>query len=256
MQLYDAIFYRKSIKKYSTKRLSINMFEEVKNLCQNIDGLDNNIKINAYPILKGDSLKFIIKKRHRLVAPHYIVLTVQLPEDEDISINYFDSIGFAGEELVLRLTGMGLATSWIDDSFNKDAVVDFVHLNENEKPVALIALGFPQGKELFRLEGETLDRKPIKKITKNVDKKWHDIIECVRYAPSYKNIQPWRFYQVNDRLDIYMKKDSEENINQINMGIALKHFEIGCKHNNTDFEFVKLQLKDKFRKQYYISVVK
>ena len=31
MELYDAIFYRKSIKKYSKNRISIDMFEEVKN---------------------------------------------------------------------------------------------------------------------------------------------------------------------------------------------------------------------------------
>nr|WP_263330831.1 nitroreductase family protein [Paraclostridium sp. AKS73] len=175
MQLYDAIFYRKSIKKYSTKRLSINMFEEVRNLCEDMDSLNKEIKIKAHPILKGDSLKFIIKKRHRLVAPHYIVLTVQLPEVEETEdgkdkkiapIKYLDSVGFAGEELILKLTEMGLATSWIDDNFNKESILDFVHLEENEKPVILIALGFPDGNELFRKENENIDRKPIKKLLK------------------------------------------------------------------------------------------
>ncbi|WP_250673093.1 nitroreductase family protein [Paraclostridium ghonii] len=256
MQLYDAIFYRKSIKKYSTKRLSINMFEEVRNLCQDVDSLNKEIKIKAHPILKGDSLKFIIKKRHRLVAPHYIVLTVQLPEEEEETpIKYFDSVGFAGEELILKLTGMGLATSWLDENFNKESVLDFVHLEENEKPVMLIALGFPDGKDLFRKENEIIDRKPMKKIAKNVDEKWTNIIECVRIAPSYKNLQPWIFYQNNKSLDIYMKKDSDENMNQLNMGIALKHFEIGCKYHNIDFKYIKLDVKDKLRKEYYISVV-
>lgn len=259
MQLYDAIFYRKSIKKYSTKRLSISMFKEVRNLCEDMDSLNKEIKIKAYPILKGDSLKFIIKKRHRLVAPHYIVLTVKLPEveegEEETPIKYFDSVGFAGEELILKLTEMGLATSWIDDNFNKELVLDFVHLEENEKPVILIALGFPEGKDLFRKENENIDRKPMKKIAKKVDEKWTNIIECVRIAPSYKNSQPWRFYQNNGSLDIYMKKDSAKNMNQLNMGIALKHFEIGCKYHNINFEYVKLDVKDKLRKEYYISVV-
>lgn len=259
MQLYDAIFYRKSIKKYSKKRLSINMFEEVRNLCEDVDSLNKEIKIKAYPILKGDSLKFIIKKRHRLVAPHYIVLTVKLPEveegEEETPIKYFDSVGFAGEDLILKLTEMGLAASWVDDNFNKELVLDFVHLEENEKPVVLIALGFPEGKNLFRKENENIDRKPMKKIAKKVDEKWTNIIECVRIAPSYKNSQPWRFYQNNRSLDIYMKKDSSENMNQLSMGIALKHFEIGCKYHNINFEYVKLDVKDKLRKEYYISVV-
>jgi len=235
------------------------MFEEVRTLCEDVDSLNKEIKIKAYPILKGDSLKFIIKKRNRLVAPHYIVLTVKLPEleegEEEAPIRYFDSVGFAGEELILKLTEMGLAASWIDDNFNKESVLDFVHLEENEKPVVLIALGFPEGNSLFRKENENIDRKPMKKIAKKVDEKWTNIIECVRIAPSYKNSQPWRFYQNNGSLDIYMKKDSSENMNQLNMGIALKHFEIGCKYHNIDFKYVKLDVKDKLRKEYYISVV-
>lgn len=77
------------------------MFEEVRNLCEDMDSLNKEIKIKAHPILKGDSLKFIIKKRHRLVAPHYIVLTVQFPEVEETEdgegeksapIKYLDSV--------------------------------------------------------------------------------------------------------------------------------------------------------------------
>ncbi|MEG2983354.1 MAG: nitroreductase family protein [Peptostreptococcaceae bacterium] len=269
MQLYDAIFYRKSIKKYSKKKLSINMFEEVKHMCENMEGLDENIKIKAYPILKGDSLKFIIKKRHRIVAPHYILLTAKLPESvedieeskenkngEKITIKYFDSVGYAGEELILKLTEMGLATSWLDNTFNKESVLDFVHLEDNEIPAMLIAFGFPESKDgLFRKEEENIDRKPLKQIAKKVDEKWNDIIECVRLSPSYKNSQPWRFYQGNEGLNIYFKKDSNEEINQVNMGIALKHFEIACKHNDIDFKYEKLDIKDKLRKEYYISVV-
>ncbi|CEJ75252.1 nitroreductase [[Clostridium] sordellii] len=258
MQLYDAIFYRKSIKKYSTKKLSIDMFDEVKRLCKDVPSLNEYIKISAHPILKGDSLKFIIKKRHRIVAPHYIVLTAQLPEEEDEEnpIKYFDSVGFAGEELVLKLTEMGLATSWLDNSFNKESVSDFVHLKENEIPVMLIAIGFPEGKEeLFRKLSDDVDRKAIKNIAKNIDDKWTNVIECVRLSPSYKNSQPWRFYQNNKSLDIYMKKDSNEDLNLVNMGIALKHFEIACKHYNIDFKFVRKEEKDKLRKEYYISVV-
>ena len=258
MELYDAIFYRKSTKKYSKNKLSISMFEEVRNICNDIESLDENIKVKAYPILKGDSLKFIIKKSHRIVAPHYILLTAQLPEesDEEKQINYYDSVGFAGEKLVLTLTEMGLATCWIGNSFNKKLVLDFVILEENEIPAILIAFGFPESKDgLFRKKEEKLDRKSLKQIAKDVDEKWANVIECVRLSPSYKNSQPWRFYQNNGSLDIYMKKDSNEDINLVNMGIALKHFEIGCKYNNIDFEYVKLDLKDKLRKEYYISVV-
>jgi hypothetical protein len=87
MELYDAIFYRKSIKKYSKNRISIDMFEEVKKLCEDIDLLNKDINVKAHPILKGDSLKFIIKKKSRIVAPHYVLITSEIPED------YYGEIG-------------------------------------------------------------------------------------------------------------------------------------------------------------------
>ncbi len=37
MELYDAIFYRKSTKRYSNKRLKDSLLEEVRNTCSNIE---------------------------------------------------------------------------------------------------------------------------------------------------------------------------------------------------------------------------
>lgn len=252
MELYDAIFYRKSIKKYSKNRVSIDMFEEVKNLCEDIDLLDKDINVKAHPILKGDSLKFIIKKKSRIIAPHYVLITSEIPEETD---GHLESVGFVGEKIVLRLTELGLASCWIGEYFDKKGINDFVHLEEGEEPIALIAFGFPETTEtLFRNSEEKLDRKSIKDIAKNVDEKWMYPIECVRLAPSYKNTQPWRFYSENNLLNIYRKKVGEENISKIDMGIALRHFEIACKYHSIEFNYIKVDAKKKLRRNYYISV--
>lgn len=252
MELYDAIFYRKSIKKYSKNRVSIDMFEEIKNLCEDIDLLNKDINVKAHPILKGDSLKFIIKKKSRIVAPHYVLITSEIPEEVD---GHLESVGFVGEKIILRLTELGLASCWIGEYFDKKGIHDFVHLEEGEEPIALIAFGFPEAKEnLFRNSEEKIDRKPIKDITKNVDEKWIQAIECVRLAPSYKNTQPWRFYSENNLLNIYRKKVGEESLSRIDMGIALRHFEIGCKYHGIKFNYIKVDAKKRLRRNYYISV--
>lgn len=253
MQLYDAIFYRKSTKKFSKNRVSIPMFDEIKNICEKTEILKGEMEVKVHPILKGDSLKFIIKKHSRVIAPHYLLITSKTPEDAEC---YLENIGYVGEDMVLKLTELGLATCWIGDSFNKVSVNDFVILEEEEIPVALIAFGFPEkDKQLFRQEGDKLDRKKIKDIAKNVDEKWLNPVECVRLAPSYKNDQPWKFYQNNGRLDLYIKKNKHEDINKINIGIALKHFEIGCQNNNIYFKYEDLQLKKKLSRNYYISII-
>lgn len=252
MELYDAIFYRKSIKKYSKNRVSIAMFEEIKNLCEDIDLLDKDIKVKAHPILKGDSLKFIIKKKSRIVAPHYVLITSEIQEEID---GHLESVGFAGEKIVLSLTELGLASCWIGEYFDKKGINDFVHLEEGEEPIALIAFGFPDAKEnLFRNNEEKIERKSIKDISKHLDEKWIKAIECVRLAPSYKNTQPWRFYSEHNVLNIYRKRVGEANISKIDMGIALRHFEIGCKYHGIEFNYTKVNAKKRLRRDYYISV--
>ena len=252
MELYDAIFYRKSIKKYSKNRVSIDMFEEIKKVCEDIDLLNKDINVKAHPILKGDSLKFIIKKKSRIVAPHYVLITSEIPEEID---GHLESVGFVGEKIVLRLTELGLGSCWIGESFDKKSINDFVHLEEGEEPIALIAFGFPESKEnLFRTNEEKIDRKTIKEIAKNVDEKWLQAIECVRLAPSYKDTQPWRFYGDINSLNIYRKRVGEESTSKIDMGIALRHFDIGCKYHGIEFEYIKINVKKKLRMDYYISI--
>lgn len=50
MELYDAIFYRKSIEFYSTKPITEFLMEEVKKLCSNITYLNSNLNIKAHVI--------------------------------------------------------------------------------------------------------------------------------------------------------------------------------------------------------------
>ena len=101
---------------------------------------------------------------------------------------------------------------------------------------------------------EKIDRKAIKEIAKNVDEKWLQAIECVRLAPSYKDTQPWRFYGDINSLNIYRKRVGEESTSKIDMGIALRHFDIGCKYHGIEFEYIKMNSKKKLRMDYYISI--
>ena len=50
MELYDAIFYRKSIEFYSTKPITESLMKEVKKLCSNITYLNSNLNIKAHVI--------------------------------------------------------------------------------------------------------------------------------------------------------------------------------------------------------------
>lgn len=81
----------------------------------------------------------------------------------------------------------------------------------------------------------------------------------LRVAPSINNCQPWTLEQRENGFDLFedehKKRLGLDKYSRISMGVALRHFEIACKHDDIDIEYKKLDVKDKRRKLYFLSVV-
>lgn len=265
MELYDAIFYRKSIKSYSNKKLKQPLLEEVKTLCSSITYLNNDLNIKTHLIERGHLIHFSIGKESGVKAPHYILVTSNKGD------NYLQNIGFAVEKLILELTCLGVGTTWLDCKLSREDIEEFVQLNEVdmeedeyeskiEYPVSILAIGYPDEYDsLFRKSKKSYDRKKIKNVCKKYDSKWEDVFEAVRVAPSVKNLQPWTFKEKEYGFDLYeclpKKRYNVEDENKISMGVALRHFDLCCKQNNIEVEFVEKSAKNKRRKEYFISIV-
>ena len=126
MELYDALFYRKSIKGYSSKVIKKPLLEEIKRLCGDITYLNNDLNIKAHLIERGHLIHFLIGKESEVKAPHYIIITSNKGED------YLQNVGFAIEKLVLELTCLGVGTTWIKCKLKKEDVEEFMQLDARE----------------------------------------------------------------------------------------------------------------------------
>lgn len=277
MDLYDAIFYRKTIKKYSNKVVKPELIKEIKEVCSNVNCLNKDLDIKAHVIERGHLVQFLMKKENIVKAPHYIILTSNKGED------YLQNIGFSMEHIVLQLTTLGVGVSWIDCNAPMSDVREIIQsdsqsfqiyyknefeLNENEDveleteenefPQIILAFGYPQEKEhIFRNIDSKPNRKRIKDISKKMDKNWIKVLNAVILAPSIKNIQPWRFYNSKGVVNIYEEKSKKSlyKMSKISMGICLKHFDIACKKFDIKVSYQKLKPQKKFKKEYYISVL-
>lgn len=263
MELYDAIFYRKSIKNYSKKSIKSSLMEEVKYLCSNITYLNKDLNIKAHVVDRGHLIQFLMGKSCEVKAPHYIVITSNEGD------NYLENVGFLAEEIVLKLTSLGIATCWIKSNLKRDDILEFIDLDKIdideddyekkiEKPYALIAFGYAEKEEaLFRNINAEPDRKKLKKVCKKIDRKWIKILNAVRVSPSIKNSQPWVFYSKDYGFDVYEEKSKKgmEKDSKISMGVALKHFDIACKNFGMDIKFENLNTKRKMGKDYLISII-
>lgn len=270
MELYDALFYRKSIKSYSSKAIKRPLLEEIKRLCGNITYLNNDLNIKAHLIERGHLIHFSIGKESGVKAPHYILITSNKGED------YLQNIGFAVEKLVLELTCLGIGSTWLKCELKNEDIEEFVQLDEKDRefddededvdeskieyPVSLLAVGYPDAYDsLFRKSKRSYDRKKMKDICEEFNPKWRDILEGVRVAPSIMNKQPWVFKQKDYGLDLYeclpKKRLKIEDENKISMGAALRHLDICCKEKNIKIEYVKKNIKNKRKKEYFISII-
>lgn len=72
---------------------------------------------------------------------------------------------------------------------------------------------------------------------------WLDALEMVRLAPSAVNKQPWRVVACDNAVHFYLKRskgfarNEKLDMQMIDIGIALCHFDLTAKENNLNIVF-------------------
>jgi hypothetical protein len=99
-KLYDAIFTRKSVRKYDMTPLSEEVMDEIKNYADNLKPLDDSIRYSMSFLSEVDSKLLIPAK----VAPHYICI---YSEKKD---GYLMNAGFLLQQIDLYLSAKGIGS--------------------------------------------------------------------------------------------------------------------------------------------------
>ena len=156
--------------------------------------------------------------------------------------------GYCMEPLILEATALGLGTCWMAGTFNAGGFARAINLQENEYLPAVSPVGYPADRKsltdkIFRLSAGSDHRKPWKDIfftedfsiplTPEQAGKYFPALENIRLAPSASNKQPWRILRATatNNFHFYLErafgyKLREVPIQDIDLGIALSHFEI------------------------------
>lgn len=153
--------------------------------------------------------------------------------------------GYFGEELTLEATKLGLGTCWVAGSYDKNSCG--IDLGANESLVCVISVG--------ECPEKTVKEKAIEKTIKIKRKSFAEItnisgeapewfikgVEYARYAPSARNKQPIIFEFDGENAKAF--STANFGYNQIDLGIAEFHFELGSGKKITPFN--ALQCNDK-----------
>ena len=169
-----------------------------------------------------------------------------------------EAFGYSFEKIVLFAESIGVGTTWIAGTMNRDAFERARALDPGEVMPCVSPVGYPAKKMSIR---EAMMRKGVKAdsrygfeelffdggfetpLTEEKAGVCKDALEAVRLAPSAVNKQPWRVVVCGNKAHFYEKRSKGYvsgdgwDIQKIDMGIALCHFELAARECGLDVTF-------------------
>jgi len=162
-----------------------------------------------------------------------------------------EDYGYGMERNILFATTLGLGTCWLGGTLNRAGFARKIDLSAEEFMPAISPVGYPAGKrsltdQAFRFMAKSDKRKPWQELffderpgnplVKDKAGAGGQALESVRIGPSASNRQPWRiicegvsFHFFLARTPGYDKMLGEIRLQEVDMGIALCHFELAAK---------------------------
>jgi len=187
--------------------------------------LFDNISMETFLIEDGEKIhatfKGIMSKYSKVLAPHYLAFTSEIKE------GHLENIGFIGEEIVLKLTQLGIGTCWLGSAIKQDVFKAIVKVQDKQNFIILVAIGYPVEQLKLVENRKRLDKNKL--IIGAYEDLYDPIIQALIDAPSAVNSQPWKISISNNRFDLYLEnrniltKHMLKNMNHIDMGIGLNH---------------------------------
>ena len=252
MDLYDAVFNRKSVRHFKMELLPQEFFKNLRKFEQGLQPLEPGIKYSVEIVNAMDG-GTKIKGLFRVKAPYYLVLFSEPGERAMVNA------GYLMEQIVLYMTVKEIGTC-----YQGSLVFPEFRGAEGMKPMMVLAFGHADEK-LYR-ESYLAKRLPLKELCvfrEDPTEETRLMMQAARMAPSAMNGQPWRFMVYQNRIHVFTKKDSfslpvKNHLTEFDMGIMLHHISLVAEETWRDIEFTRLDhivAKEFKNNNYFLTVV-
>ena len=170
------------------------------------------------------------------------------------------AFGYTFEQFILYVHSLGLGTVWLGGTMNRSAYEKAMYLKADEMMPCATPIGYIASKMSVR---ESMMRKAVKanerlsfeelffdgsfetSLNKEKANALLEPLEMVRLAPSAVNKQPWRVLVQGNYVHFYLKRskgfghEGSLDMQMIDMGIALCHFELTAKEKGLNVTFIQ-----------------
>jgi nitroreductase len=161
-----------------------------------------------------------------------------------------EDYGYLLESIILHFTAMHLGTCWLGGTFSRNDFSEVLNSDKDTLIPAITPVGIPTESKsirerIIRWGAKADSRKDWKELffkdsfktplSKEVAYLYEEPLEMVRLAPSASNKQPWRIIKASDGYHFYLKRNTgyknvlnHVDLQKIDIGIAMSHFELAC----------------------------
>jgi len=247
-QIMDLIRSRRSVRTFASKDIPAEVLE---NLMTYADSITNPYGVPVW-------FKLLNAKEHGLSAPVISGGDWYIGGGVEACPHCAEAFGYSFETLVLYAQPLGLGTTWIGGTMNRGSFERAMGILDGEQMPCVTPLGYAADKMSLR---ETMMRKGTKADSRNAFEalffdgsfakpltreragRLEQPLEAVRLGPSAVNKQPWRVVVTENAAHFYVKKVKGvpvAEMQKIDLGIALCHFDLVSKELGIETEFVIL----------------
>ena len=251
MNLYEAIFVRKSVRSYTGEALSPQLLDKVKAHYRELTGLFGGIETEI-SVLDNRRGQQRILSLFSVKAPYYLVFY------SEEAPRYLMNMGYLMEQMVLYMCSLGIGTCFIGSNKIKKELQE----KDGRKMVGIVAFGKSKGSHVRKqAEAKRLSIDQLC-IFKEVPRQWmRQLLESARLAPSAMNDQPWRFVVYDNRIHIFSKKHKAEQLrkwDEVNFGIMFANLMTAAEEMWLEVDLIRLEdisQKNFPNSQYVLSAI-
>lgn len=236
MSMTSFLLTRESTREFKNKELKAVTIDEIKNVISEIEnkiGTDANVSFKF--IENGKSTAEALENLGgysgvMVKSPHYIALVNGTDTKDQMCGAY------SMEALISKLNDLNLGTCWVTLSEVSEEDKAKALGEEAKSSKFILAIGErkpknPFAKDTFSERKEIQDLVFEEKLGQKIDldkledRGLLDLFYYIRFAPSTKNLQPWKFVLVNNEVVLYLEKDVVSKYGLADAGIVMYYFE-------------------------------
>lgn len=233
MTRYEAIFRRKSVRKYRDDAVEEQILERIRDFGREALEIRSGICMK-WKIYRASDHK--VRGMFQVKAPYYAALYAEDCEDSYIQA------GCLMQQVVLYLHTQGIGSCYQGGARLKEE-----EESGNMKLMMILAFGYPaESLERTRSEFKRAEPGELVKASVPPGKAQKKLLESARLAPSALNQQPWRFVVTENRIHLFTRRPGKIGYERqygkymFHAGIVLSHMLLTAEEYWFDLEYRKL----------------